>query len=206
MTPDDISVNYNFDLANLFIQYFSSVESLDYCIKNSSFLTHSTNLFLSNIELTVSEIFESLSNLKPCFILGPNSIPPCTINYCLYSITVLHSISFNLSLPFGQFSKIWKSSFVKLTYKTSNISNVTNYRPISVLSTIAKFFESSIVPKLKILLNNSIIDDQLGFRLRMSTSPNILVFQSFHLNAVECSNRVDELYTYYLFTKSFWYC
>jgi len=66
---------------------------------------------------------------------------------------------------------------------------------VKVLSAIPKFFESLIVLELHRHLNSFLIDEQHGFRPRISTSTNLLVFQSFLLNAVECSNQDDVIYT-----------
>lgn len=76
MTFDNILVSDNVDVANLFAQYFGSVYNIDHCDKISNYLTHSTSLCLSNIELIIIEVFER-SILKPSIILGPDSILVC---------------------------------------------------------------------------------------------------------------------------------
>ena len=48
---------------------------------------------------------------------------------------------FNLSLTNGVFPKEWKTARVTPTFKAGNRSDLSNYRPISVLSVVAEVFE-----------------------------------------------------------------
>ena len=48
---------------------------------------------------------------------------------------------FNTSLETGIFPEVWKLARVALIFKTGVKSDMSNYRPISVLSTVARVFE-----------------------------------------------------------------
>jgi hypothetical protein len=67
---------------------------------------------------------------------------------------------FNLSLSLGIFPDYWKTSFIRpIPKSSSDLSNIANYRPISLLSLIPKLFESIVANKILPVLNHVIIDD-----------------------------------------------
>ena len=70
---------------------------------------------------------------------------------------------FNKSLSYGIFPDLWKNSFVFPIYKEGDKSDVSNNRPISILSTIAKVFESIIAKRSAEFFLKSIGSFQHGF-------------------------------------------
>ena len=74
---------------------------------------------------------------------------------------------FNKSLLSGIFSDDWKCAKVTLLFKEGEASDLNNYRPISVISFIAKVFERIVYDQLyKFLSNENIISThhQSGLR------------------------------------------
>jgi hypothetical protein len=103
---------------------------------------------------------------------------------------------FNLSLSLGIFPDYWKTSFIRpIPKSSSDLSNISNYRPISLLSLIPKLFESIVANKIFPVLNHVIIDDQHGFRRNKSTITNLLNFRNFISDALSCGSNVDVIYT-----------
>lgn len=87
-------------------------------------------------------------------------------------------------------------SFIRPIPKpSSDLSNITNYRPISLLSLIPKMFESLVANKILFELNNIIVDNQHGFRRNKSTITNLLQFQTFLSDAPSNGSNVDVMYT-----------
>lgn len=55
---------------------------------------------------------------------------------------------FNQSLIDGQFTEILKIGIITPIYKNGDKTNITNYRPVCILSTISKIFEKCVSKKL----------------------------------------------------------
>ena len=79
-------------------------------------------------------------------------------------------ILFNLCIKSGKIPDEWKISFVNpkpkpKTYKAS----IENYRPISVISPIAKLFEMCIDTQIRDYFESNLLhDNQFGFRKNRS--------------------------------------
>ena len=82
--------------------------------------------------------------------------------------TIIESLLkiFNLSLKTGIFPDDWKLAKVTPIHKSEDKTLCENYRPISVISNVAKIFEKLVCKQLNTFLeNNSIIaKNQSGFR------------------------------------------
>ena len=72
---------------------------------------------------------------------------------------------FNLSIQTAIFPDEWKMARVTPIFKEGDKTNCGNYRPISVISAIAKLFEKLVCNQLSIFLleNNIISEQQSGF-------------------------------------------
>ena len=83
---------------------------------------------------------------------------------------------FNLSVSSGVYPVDWKLAKVSPIYKTGERIDPNNYRPISVLSTIARIFEKIIYEQFYDYLNRKNILDprQSGFRSFHSTVTALL--------------------------------
>ena len=83
---------------------------------------------------------------------------------------------FNLSVKSGVFPNDWKLAKVSPIHKTGERNDANNYRPISVLPTIARIFEKLIYEQLyDYLCKNDILDSrQSGFRSLHSTVTALL--------------------------------
>ena len=83
---------------------------------------------------------------------------------------------FNLSLQSGIFPDDWKLARITPIYKDGSKTECGNYRPISVISIVAKVFEKLVCNQLRSFMkeNNIIIDEQSGFRPYHSTETILL--------------------------------
>ena len=93
----------------------------------------------------------------------------------------------NLSITNGIFPQEIKSARVTPIYKWGDKNKLSNYRPISVLSTFSKILERIIYERTYIFLekNNVISESQFGFRKNYSTSMALLTLTNKIVDAFE---------------------
>ena len=108
---------------------------------------------------------------------------------------------FNKSLASGTFPLVRKTSFIYPIHKSGDRSDVKNYRPISILSTLAKVFESIVTTRLSNFLFLSIGDSQHGFVEGRSFLSNLLLYNDFIFEAFKNKTQVDS--NYFDFSKAF---
>jgi len=80
-------------------------------------------------------------------------------------------------------------------FKVGDRSDVSNYRPISILPHLAKLFESIVYACTKRNLNHIIIDSQHGFRPGKSTITSRISFTTYKLNSFKANSQVDTIFT-----------
>ena len=98
------------------------------------------------------------------------------IRECADLISPYISIIFNCCLTTGTFPDDWKLAKVTPIFKQGDRSDMNNYRPISVISAIAKVFERIVYNQLSSYLseNNILSKYQSGFRSFHSTVTALL--------------------------------
>lgn len=84
---------------------------------------------------------------------GLDKIPKRIIREGSDLISPYITIIFNLSLPTGLFPDDWESSKVAPIFKQGDKCDMNNYRPISVISAVAKVFEGIVYNQLFSCLN-----------------------------------------------------
>lgn len=128
---------------------------------------------LSFTQLLAKKFFKLLNKLSKG--AGLDKIPNRIICECSDLISPYITLIFNLSLSTGVFPDNWKSAKVTPIFKQGDKRNMNNYRPISVISAVAKVFER-IVNQLFSYLNehNVLSNHQFGFRSLHSTMTTLL--------------------------------
>lgn len=102
----------------------------------------------------------------------------------LNSLIASHVLSFslaelfNLSLTTGKTPSSWKCARVTPIHKGGDLTDINNYRPISIINTIAKIFEKLIFNQLSTYINdhNLLSPHQSGFRPNHSTTAALQKF------------------------------
>ena len=102
-----------------------------------------------------------------------------TSGICVFkSFLVLPSLTaiFNASINSGFFPNDFKIATISPIHKSESKSMCGNYRPISVLSCVAKIFERLITTQIEAYLesNGLLVDQQSGFRKKYSTQTSLL--------------------------------
>lgn len=130
-------------------------------------------------EARPEEITKILCSLKVKKAAGPDSIPNGALRAlcsCRRFVALLCSI-FNQCLSLSYFPPEWKKAEILPIPKSSPASsNPSDYRPISLLSTLSKVFERIILDRLNAFeAENSItIQQQFGFKPKHSTVQQIM--------------------------------
>ena len=94
--------------------------------------------------ITQDDMIKTIRRLKSGMTSAPNKIPRFFIKDCMFQLLEPLLLVFNKSLETGVFSTKWKISKVCPILKLSDLSEIKNYRPISLLCNFAKIFESVI--------------------------------------------------------------
>ena len=135
---------------------------------------HSTTFQLS--EIKSSRVLKLLLKLDVSKATGLDQISNTILKLAGPVICNQLTDLFNLSVKSGVFPNDWKLAKVSPIHKTGERNDANNYRPISVLPTIARLFEKLIYEQLyDYLCKNAILDSrQSGFRSLHSTVTALL--------------------------------
>ena len=97
-----------------------------------------------NLEVTHAEILDQLSILNTSKAYGLDQISPRFLREARTELAPILVVLFNLSLKASRFPKIWKRSTVIPLHKKDSKNEINNYRPVSLISIVAKVFEKVI--------------------------------------------------------------
>jgi hypothetical protein len=99
---------------------------------------------LENITITEQDVSDILKTLNTKKAYGPDGISPRLIKEAGPSIVKVLTRLFNKSLELAKFPLAWKRANVLPIYKKAEDFITTNYRPVSLLSILAKIFEKIV--------------------------------------------------------------
>jgi len=128
-------------------------------------------------------------------LLAPDGLPGSFFFNMWLSICYPLFVIFNKSLITGIFPDIWKTSAVNPILKSGDPINVTNYRPISIISHLAKLFEAIVLRSIQPSINRIFLNEPHGVRPLRSTTTCNLVFTNFIMNALSMYSQFDVIYT-----------
>ena len=127
--------------------------------------------------VTIHVVFKSLSKLKTSKSTGYDGIPTNKLVKDASDIIAPSMVHiFNASIMTGIFPNDLKIAIISPIHKSGCKTQCNNYRPISVLSAVAKILESFISKQLETYLdeNGVITEHQAGFRRQHSTQTSLL--------------------------------
>ena len=140
------------DKAELFAKNFSSISSLDStsCVLPDIAVKQVDPLL--DIRITPASVSKVISCLDSSTACSPDNIPVVALQKCSAELSSILSKLFNKCLSESCFPACWKAASVFPIFKNSGErSGSSSYRPISLLPTISKVFES--------LINKHLISD-----------------------------------------------
>jgi hypothetical protein len=184
----------NVDIANGFANYFASVyeDSVGSCDVSLPVVSQQSILDLRAI--SIENVKMAINSLKPRASCGPDGIPPFLVRGCSDILSINLCFIFNLSLKLGVFPNEWKLSRVSPIFKSGNMQEITNFRPISLTNVFSKIFENVIFDYIYKHMMNDFNKQQHGFLPAKSTVTNLIEFSSDVLHGMDSSGRVDVIY------------
>lgn len=127
------------------------------------------------------EIKEIIQGLKQVSSPGWDNIPTRIVKHFIRYLTLPIAYLCDLSLESGNFPAVFKKAIVCPIFKAGARDQITNYRPISILSTLSKILEKVMNKRLVSFLEkyNVLVDNQFGFREKRSTEDAVLRLTSW---------------------------
>ncbi|XP_030021091.2 uncharacterized protein LOC115440776 [Manduca sexta] len=195
----------NDECAREFAHFFESVYSkVPPKLDVSEAVAGETDVSSSHVHLgalSFQDVKKALENLKPKRSAGPDGIPAFLFRDCArVLVEPLHYI-FYTCLKQAKFPAEWKITRVIPVPKGLSGADVSGYRPVAVLSTPAKVFESAVQRCVQDQVRAQLSDAQHGFRPGRSTATNLLNFMAQVVPAVDAGLQVDA--AYFDFKKAF---
>ena len=105
------------------------------------------SLSLCVINLQDSNVYEIPISLYPNKAMGGNGIGSKVLSQCVLDLYKPLFHRFSLSPSEHEFPMEWQTHSIILTFKSGDKLMVSNYRPISLLSSVSKVMESLIYDK-----------------------------------------------------------
>jgi hypothetical protein len=187
------------DAANIFNSYFANVgKDLANIILRDSPETENEIHLDSQIdtlevftETTEIEIEKIISNMKGGSAPGFDGITVCTLKSIKKHILKPLTYIINCSFQTGVFPSIYKQTIITPIFKTGNTEEISNYRPISLISNIAKIFEKIVKNRLSRFINDfqKIHENQFGFMSNRSTQGAIAKISKIIQDALDRSQK-----------------
>ena len=144
LNADGIILDDDTDKANFLNDYFTQQTSLDDTHASLPATPLENNSTLNSILITRGEVQEILKYLKVGKAVGPDTISNKLLKELSTPLSSPLCDLFNFSLRRGQFPNSWKEANITPIHKKDDPSDVSNYRPISLLNTIGKVFEKIV--------------------------------------------------------------
>lgn len=180
------------DVANIFSDHFSTMQSRDFLGYNASSVNVDYNTDVLYVRgLTTDEIVLAISRLKPKLTTGYDGIPSFVLKGCCDIFVPVLKHLFELSLGACVFPSLWKYAIVVPVFKAGDVSDRNNYRPISLLSNVSKIFESVIYARVYNFIKQKIGNAQHGFVNGRSVESNLCTFISYCAPIVTSQGQVD---------------
>ena len=143
-------------------------------ILNTSFNKDSIVIFPTD----ANEVYNIISSLKNTSACGVDHIPVSAVKSVSEHISSPLAALINHSISSGIFPDMLKIAKVIPIYKNGDKTLVSNYRPISLLSTFSKVYEKIFLKRLEsyLIKYNILYDGQFGFQKNRSTSLALVTF------------------------------
>ena len=195
------TVTSDADKADVLNQYFAHQTVLQDCPKSFPDLPPPSELSPESFNTTPSEVYDTLSKLKPGKAPGLDGLPPKMLSLCASGIASSLCLLFNRSFQEGTVPQAWKEAVVVPVHKGGCKNSPSNYRPIALLSIVSKVMEKIVHKRLNAFLEPLLSKKQSGFRRKDGTSPQLIRLVQEWSTSLDASDLVGIIF--FDFKKAF---
>ena len=107
-------------------------------------MTSQSDNTLNSVQFTPYEVETVLKSLKTDIASSPDSIKNRILKELSQPLSHPLCDLFNYSIVTGKVPDIWKQAHITPIFKKNDVSDPTNYRPISLLSSVGKVLEKLV--------------------------------------------------------------
>lgn len=176
------------EVANLLNDYFVSIGS-DLDTKEEPkgrpvIMPILNTFYLSPV--SPADVEKNIRNLKNKISCGHDELPPKLIKYCIKELVMPITYLINQSYKEAKFPDLLKIAVIKPIPKKKTSLDPSQFRPISLLSTFSKIFESAMAKQLEAFCEKYLVLDncQNGFRKKKSTITALYKFVNDSLEII----------------------
>ena len=148
---------------------------------------------------TLEEYRKVTDNLKDGKAAGPDDISPEILKYCKFDDIILNFANNILFLQ--ETPAQWTSSNIKPLPKSGDLSDVNNYRGISLSSIASKITNKMILNRIQPTVDKLLRNNQNGFRPGRGTIAHILAIRRL-IEGIKTKN-IQSIITFVDFKKAF---
>lgn len=156
-----------------------------------------------NLSISFEEIKKGVSQLRNGASAGPDLFLNEFLKRGTESLLAYIHTLFNKIFDLGYFPEKWAEGHIIPIFKKGDKNEVSNYRGITLLSTIGKLFTRILNNRLNTWAEeyNIYVEAQAGFCKGMGTTDNIFILNNV---ITHCLNKNERLYCAFVdFTKAF---
>ena len=192
---EDVSKEFNSFFTRVGPELASKINSND----NTHFSDYLTRPLNKNIFFNPTdeaEIIKVVKSFQPKKSSGYDGISMKLLKQIVYFIAAPLVYIFNLSLSTGICPTLFKIAKVIPIFKKDDPTQVTNYRPISLLPAISKVLEKIVYKRLIsfLLVNNILNSSQFGFRKNFSTEMAIIQLVDKIINSLSKKEHIIAIF------------
>ena len=154
---------------------------------------------LTDIEITEQIIIDSIQELSSTPAAGPDGVPSSLLFKCAAELAPALKLMFSQSLTHGFIPSSHKRAAITPIFKSGTKTSPSNYRPISLTSTIIKVFERIIRKQVVVFMNRQghLNNAQQGFRSGRSCLSALLDVFDDLMHMLSSDTTVDMIYLDY---------
>lgn len=193
---NDILLSDDNDKANLLNNFFRDQTLVNDSNIDVPILPTLNHNNLTDIVLTPLEVKQILQTLAIGKAVGPDSVNNIILRELSSELAEPICTLFNHSLQTGIVPSTWKEANVCSIFKSGDASLVSNYRPISLLSSLEKALEKNIFKHFFNFLqdNNIITSFQSGFIPGDSTTNQLVYLYNFFCQSIDSGKEVRAIF------------